>query len=407
MDELELLEQIDKKVDSLSEKQKKDIASVLKEAGDKADAAGKEAKEAADKFHKELTEKVEGINKEIAEKGATLKQMQDELAEYKAKKGRLVTFEGEEIESTVKLLREAFASEYKAISEQANEPKAAHKFKIKSAGTMTASANLTGNVIASYASTPAVRGRQKLHFRDLVNVIPSATGLWKFYRQNIPVGEGSVAFQTTHGATKSQLDYDWTEVTVTVDYLAGFVRIAKQMLQDLPFMQSYVSQELVEDYLRAEDLNFFGQLYTAATGSYTVNGTVTVERLIDAVAAVNENDYDVNGIVTTHAVWAKILKTKPADYSIPGGITITPNGDVLIMGIPLFKTKESYIGANKFLLGDWTKAAIIQTEGLNVNMYEQDQDNVVRNLITVKAEARVAMATLRTDAFVYGNAGNT
>jgi hypothetical protein len=69
--------------------------------------------------------------------------------------------------------------------------------------------------------------------------------------------------------------------------------------------------------------------------------------------------------------------------------------------------KDTYIGANRVLIGDWTKAAIIQTEGLNVNMYEQDSDNVQRNLITVKAEARVALAQLRLDAFSYFGAGTT
>jgi HK97 family phage major capsid protein len=343
----------------------------------------------------------------MAAKGATLKQMQDELTEFKASKGRRVTGDnGEDVESTRKLLKDAFAEEFAKIKEQANEPVAQHKFKVKAVGNMTAAANLTGSVQATYASQPALRGRRKLHIRDLLNVIPSATGLWKFYRQNIPAGEGSFDFQTTHGNLKEQLDYDFTEVTVTVDYLAGFVRIAKQMLQDLPFMQSFVSNELVEDYLRTEDNKFFGALYSAATGTAGTS-TVTVEKVIEAIANLEDRDYDVNGIVVTNQVWAKMLKTKPNDYSIPGGVTITPNGDVAIVGVPVFKTNASNIGNDRILLGDFTKAAIIQTEGLNVNMYEQDSDNIQRNLITVKAESRVALATLRTDAFTWMTAGLT
>jgi len=280
-------------------------------------------------------------------------------------------------------------------------------FETKDVGNMTAAANLTGNVVASYASQPAVRGRRKLHFRDLVNVIPSGTGSWKFYRQNKPVGEGSFDFQTTHGAVKNQLDYDFTEVTITADYLAGFSRVAKQMLEDLPFLQSYLPQELVEDYLRTEDLKFFMQVAGAATGTVSTSSTVTAEKIIDGIAAIEANDYEVNGIVTTHAVWAKLLKTKPNDYSIPGGVTITPNGDVAICGIPVYKTNAANIGNDKILMGDWTKAAIIQKAGLSVNMYEQDSDNVQRNLITVKAEARVALATLRPDAFLLMGAGTT
>lgn len=411
-DALDLVEDLVKDFGEFKKKNKAEQEKILKDASDKVAESTKEAREEAEKWYKELNDEVKKINTEIAEKGATLKQMQDEVTEFKAKGGRFRQADVEGVEPTVKLLSEAFAAEFTKIKEQANEPEAGHKFKVKAVGNMTAANNLTGNVVATYSLQPSLRGRQKLHFRDLVSVISSATGLWKFYRQNKPVGEGSFDFQTTHGAVKNQLDYDFTEVTVTVDYLAGFVRIAKQMMQDLPFMQTYVSNELVEDYLRTEDLKFFNSLTAAANGNLgDVNGTtVTIEKIIRGIAALGEDDYDVNGIVTTFSLWAKIINTKPNDYSLPGGgnaVTIASNGDVMILGIPLFKTKSAYIGADRILMGDWTKAAIIQTEGLNVNMYEQDSDNVQRNLITVKAEARVALATLRTDAFSYFGGGTT
>lgn len=361
-----------------------------------------------DKFKTKQDSTVQEIQEELAAKGATLKQIMDELQMVKAKGGTqkltLVT-SGEQ--STHEVLKEAFAKEHAAIIGKSKTDFERHKFETKNVGNMTASANLTGSVVASYASQPAIRGRRKLHIRDLVPVIPSATGTWIFYRQNSPVGEGSFDFQTTHGNSKPQLDYDVTAVTITAEYLAGFCRIARQMLQDLPFLQNFVTNEMVEDYLRTEDLKFFMQIAGAATGntSNLSTTTVTVEKIIKGIANLREGDYDPNGIVTTHAVWAKMLNTKPNDYSIPGGVTITADGQIAIAGIPVFPTVEANIGADKVLIGDWTKAAIIQTEGLNVNMFEQDADNVTKNLVTCRAEARVALAQLRLDAFEYFGAG--
>ena len=408
-DELELLEQLTKDFGDFKTKSRKETDLALKEAADKWAKEHKDEKEAFDKQLLELSTKVKEANEAIAAKGATVDQLMGEIEEFKKKKGRIAS-DGDDQESTINVLKASFKEQYEKMKEAADNPRTRIEWKIKSAGTMTASANLTGSVVASYASQPALRGRQKLHFRDLVDVVPTGTGLWKFYRQNIPVGEGSIDTQSTHGAVKSQLDYDFTEVTVTVDYLAGFVRVAKQMIQDLPFMQSFVTSELVEDYLRAEDLKFFGQLYSAATGSTAgMTSTVTVEKIIQGIATLSENDYDANGVVLTNAVWSKVLLTKPNDYSLPGGnaITIAPNGDVRILGIPLFRTKEAYIGAGRMIIGDWSKVKIIQSEGLNVNIYEQDSDNVQRNLVTVKAEARVAEALLRPDAFIYAGAGTT
>ena len=409
-DELELVETLMTNFEEFKTKNKKDREDLVQQIKDLAGKDFKDLKEQSEKDAKELREMVEKANTEIAAKGATVNQLLEEIEEFKKKKGRFTVEAAEDGQSTVSLLKEAWKANAAQLEVQAKKPKSSMEFEMKDAGTMTASANLTGNVVASYAAQPAARGRRKLHIRDLLDVIPSGTGVWKFYRQNVPAGEGSFQSQTTHGALKSQLDYDMTEVTITVDFLAGFVRIAKQMLADLPFMQSFVSNELVEDYLRAEDNKFFGQIYSGATGNASSSSsTVSVEKVIDYIASLGESDYEANGAVVTHAVWAKILKTKPADYSLPAGnaVTIDANGNVTIVGVPILRTNEANIGNNRILIGDWTKAKIIQSEGLSVNIYEQDSDNVQRNLVTIKAEARVALALLRPDAFIWGTAGTT
>lgn len=409
-DELELIEGLIGNFEEFKTKNKKDREDLVQQIKDLAGKDFKELKEQSEKDAKELREMVEKANTEIAAKGATVNQLLEEVEEFKKKKGRFTIEAGDDGQSTIALLKEAWKANAATLEVQSKKPKSAMEFELKDAGVMTASANLTGSVVASYATQPALRGRRKLHIRDLLDVIPSATGVWKFYRQNIPAGEGSFDFQTTHGAVKQQLDYDMTEVTITVDFLAGFVRIAKQMLADLPFMSSFVSNELVEDYLRAEDNKFFGLIYSGATGNASSSSsTVSVEKIIDYIASLGENDYEANGAVVTHAVWAKILKTKPNDYSLPAGnaVTIDASGNVNVVGVPILRTNEANIGANRILIGDWTKAKIIQAEGLSVNIYEQDSDNVQRNLLTIKAEARVNLALLRPNAFIWGTAGTT
>ena len=409
-EELEVLQELSAEFGNFKKKSADQIAAVKKEAAEQIEALEKKHTKELEAKGAEFQTKLDEVTKAATESGATVKQLLEEVENLKAKGGRIINPANADMVSTVSLLKAAFAEHGEKIAAQEKRPKASYEFDLKAAGNMTIADNLTGNGVAIYSPTPALRGRRKLHYRDLVDVIPSATGTWKFYRQNKPAGEGSFLTQTP-AALKSQVDYDFTEVTVTTDYLAGFVRIAKQMLQDLPFMQSFVGPELIEDYLRAEDFKFFQQLIAAANGNTSgVSSTVTAEKIIQAIAALSEDDYDANGIVVTNAVWAKILNTKPNDYSLPGGgaaLTIDASGNVNIVGIPLLRTNETNIGNNRMIIGDWTKAKIIQTDGLSVNMYEQDQDNVVRNLVTVKAEARVGHAILRTDAFIYTAAGTT
>lgn len=355
-----------------------------------------EAEKLAAAANKKIEDEVKAINEELGKKGATLEEIQKEIKAFKAKSGRFSAGEGADQKKTAEVISEAFEEHFAEIK---SFRKATGKFEMKAAGTMTAAANLAGNVVATYDLTPQVRGRRRINIRDLIPVINSSTGSWKFYRQRVPVGEGSFGFQTSHGTTKNQLDYDLDEETITVDYLAGFAVLAKQMMQDLPFLQNYVANELVEDYKRTESAQFFGLLTAGATGSNTTGSSVLAEKYIDWIASLMGNDWYPNAIVTDHTNWATILKTKPNDYNVPGGITISSDGTVMFCGLPLIA--QNNIGAGHTLIGDFSKAAIIQAEGLSADFFEQDGTNVRQNIITARVEARVALAILRPDAFIF------
>lgn len=389
----ELLTSIEKKLDenkTSSEQMKKDFETQLEKKF-------ADAKTEADKSNQKVEDDMKQIHEDMAKKGATLEDIQKELKAFKAKAGRFSAGENPADDSTVKVIQDLMAEKFDKI--RAMESKSL-KLETKTVGVMTAANNLTaGAVTITYDGVPAVRGRRKVNFRDLVSTINSSTGLYSFYRQGIPVGEGSVDYQSAIAAAKNQIDYDWAEVQTVTKYLSGYARLAKQFMQDLTFLQNTTAQELVEDYLRAESQVMFTQLASDAAGSTTTGASVYAEKLIDWIATLMGTDYTPTAIVTTPANWATLLKTKPNDYSIPGGVTISAAGDILFVGIPVIP--QNNVAAGKTFVGDFTKANIIQTDALSLQFFEQDQDNVIKNLITARVEARVNLATKRTDAFIY------
>lgn len=362
-----------------------------------------ELKSVADEQSKKLADEVKQLNEDGIKKGQTLAEINEEIKQLKANQGRHRTEFGEEVKSTQAIIAEGFAEHFEEI--KSVRKGSGFKMEHKAVGTMTSANNSGGNVVRTISNIFPTRGRRRSRIRDLVDVIPTATGLWEYWRQPYnTIGEGSFGFQTTPGALKNQLDYDYERVQVTADYLAGFVVIAKQMLQDLPFMQSQVTSDLVEDYNRVESATFFNQLTAAATGNNTAAQTVYAEKIVQWIANLLEADREPTGIVTTASNWATLMNTKPSDYSLPGGgsVTIGADGTVYFLGMPVYVASQAYIGANRTLIGDFNYAKILQAEGLSTNIYEQDSDNVRRNLVTIKTEARVALAVLRTDAFIYG-----
>ena len=354
------------------------------------EAAGKDSKAALDAVA-EVKNALEAIKTEQAEAKKQIDAIDKKAGEIKLNSA------GKPDNTFGAILSKAIADNYatiKKVNKSSN-----FEMELKTVGDMTVATNLTGSAVATYFPSLAAIPAQKVNFRNLVPAIQSETGVWKLYRET--GSEGSISVQSTPGTSKTQIDYDYTEVTYAVDFLAGFARIARQMLQDLPFLQSELPMELLRDFYKAENALFYTQLTTAATGSTSTTGTNAIEKIIDYVANLLDANFSPSAIVVNARLWAKILTTKPSDYSIPGGVTVDANGNVRVLGLPMIPA--SWMPANKVIVGDWDMARRVEAQGLSVQFFEQDADNVTKNKITVRIECREVLAILRPDAFVFAD----
>jgi HK97 family phage major capsid protein len=241
------------------------------------------------------------------------------------------------------------------------------------------------------------------HLYDVFRILPTATGNVTFPRGNAAIGEGSFGTQT-EGQSKAQVDYDVTMVNTSLSFIAGFAKVSRQMLQDLPFLQAYLSQSLLEDWNRRVNNSFMATITASATAGST-SATPVAERVIDYTAQhLALGLGQPNLILTTHAVWASILKTQPTNgsYGVPGGITIGANGETRIIGIPV--VPHSQIVSGKIYVMNTNAFAIAQASGLAVRSTEFDQDDFVKNLVTYRAEARVGLLSFQPTAAIYGSA---
>jgi HK97 family phage major capsid protein len=269
---------------------------------------------------------------------------------------------------------------------------------------MTLGNNLTGTSQVSYVPNSNMRPIQSNpRLYELFRIIPTATGNVTFPRATTGVGEGSFGAQT-EGNAKVQVDYDVTQVNVSVPFIAGYAKVSRQMLQDLPFLQAYLSQSLIEDWNKAVNIRFLNSIASGSTALST-SETVNATKMIDAIAQHAALGLgNANLILTTHASWARLLKTKPSDYSVPGGTIIAPDGSVRLAGIPV--VAHSQVTSGKFYAMNTDAFAIAQASGLQVRSTETDQDDFVKNLVTYRAEARIELLSFQPTAAVYGDIGS-
>jgi HK97 family phage major capsid protein len=342
------------------------------------------------------------LNEDAQKKGET-------LAELREKVNGLISSNGK-IKSAIEA--DAFADRQKSmknllvdiVSENFDAIKNERQFNsMKDVATMTLGNNLTGTSQVSYVDNPILRSFFNPHLYDVFRIIPTATGNVTFPRGNAAIGEGSFGTQT-EGSSKAQVDYDVTMVNTSVPFIAGFAKVSRQMLQDLPFLQAYLSQSLLEDWNRRVNNSFMSTITASATAGST-SATPVAERVVDYTAQhLALGLGQPNLILTTHAVWASILKTQPTNgsYGVPGGITIGANGETRIIGIPV--VPHSQIVSGKIYVMNTNAFAIAQASGLAVRSTEFDQDDFVKNVVTYRAEARVALLSFQPTAAIYGSA---
>jgi HK97 family phage major capsid protein len=376
----------------------------------------------ANEFTDALNPLVDSIKKEISEVNAKVEAHVNQLNEDAKKKGETlgelsekvnkVLAEGNRLKSNIEdsarkdmSRQDLMIEQLKGIiSENFDKIKSETPFQSKDAGVMTLGNNLTGTSQVSYVPNSNMRPIQSNpRLYELFRIIPTATGNVTFPRATTGVGEGSFGAQT-EGNAKVQVDYDVTQVNVSVPFIAGYAKVSRQMLQDLPFLQAYLSQSLIEDWNKAVNIRFLNSIASGSTALST-SETVNATKMIDAIAQHAALGLgNANLILTTHASWARLLKTKPSDYSVPGGTIIAPDGSVRLAGIPV--VAHSQVTSGKFYAMNTDAFAIAQASGLQVRSTETDQDDFVKNLVTYRAEARIELLSFQPTAAVYGDIGS-
>jgi HK97 family phage major capsid protein len=370
-----------------------------------------EVNAATEKAAKAYEGKVAQINEELTKTNKSLEEARQEVLEAKAAFGRIKEQSSQKVVKSyadqIAVLKSAIGdlvvNNYDSIKEAAriNGKSFSAELDSKAVGVMLESTHLTGDAYLSYVDNPFMRSFVNPHLRSVFGIIPVSTGSVSFPRGNNPVGEGSVAEQT-EGAKKAELDYDVTMINVPLKYIAGTAKISRQMIDDLPFVQSYLQTSLIEDFQRQENIKYLNAIAASATAGSS-SGANTAEKFIDYVAQLGGANWNANLILTTYAGWSSVLKTLPSggSYSVPGGLTIDNNGNVRIMGIPV--VPHSQVTAGKAYVMDVNKYKIAQQAGLAVRSTEYNVDDFEKNLLTFRVESRCELLQYQPTAAIYGN----
>jgi len=295
-----------------------------------------------------------------------------------------------------------FASELKARENELKEVGRGQKLGMKlKAATIETNLTVTGQAVGAGGSVINQNGSvifptPLVNFSNLVRTVVGTSDTIRIWRET---STANAIARVTMPNAKPEQDFLSPAVDFTASYLAGIFRFHKSMMRNLPWMQQRLPEMLRRNFFKKENSLFFTQLQAAAT-TYTGTG-VGVVALVEAIGALEAADYGVNGIVLNPADWATISVTRDDEnsFTLPSTVTFS-NGQLTINGVPVYKA--SFVPANNFIVGDWTYAYKYVTDGLKVEFFEQDADNVETNAITSRVEESNVLVIEQPAAFIRG-----
>jgi len=297
---------------------------------------------------------------------------------------------------------EAFSEALEKNFDAIQNVKAGSPFKMEVKADMTLGGSLApnGNLsgVASYSSRQALLPSQRVNMRELISTAISPTGLYVQYRETSAVQAMGVQ---TEGASKTQVQYDFTEVRIVQDYIAGFARFSKQMAKQLPYMQTTLPRLLTRDFYKTENAQFYADVIAQATGVTTTTGTNPVEIIMDLIANQQTANFNASYVIVSPATLALINRTLLTNGYYPGaaGVSSVASGAVVIAGTPV--VSASWANNASYLVIDMDYIERVETEAVNITFAMEDADNFTKNLITARIECQEELNLMLPASAIY------
>lgn len=251
-----------------------------------------------------------------------------------------------------------------------------------------------------------------LVMRDLLTVVPLTTGNAIEYVET--TWNYAADYQVLEGDKKAQGDVAFLEKTANVRTIAWFVKVSRQMMADAPYFASTVDSQLLYGVAKKEDREILlgdglaghlAGIMPAATAlpPDVLAGIInTADQILSAIAYLQSIGYTPTAIVLNPLDWAamQIAKTAQGIYILGG----PPQGlaPATLWNLPVVSSSE--MPPTEFLVGAFPpNAALFDRETASVDVSYENEDDFVRNLVTLRCEERVALAIYRPQAFVKGS----
>ena len=238
--------------------------------------------------------------------------------------------------------------------------------------------------------------------RDLFTVAQISGNAITYFLQDAYEGTPAV---TAENAKKPQNSTGFTPTTLALSKIAAYIKETDEIVTDAPFLASEVQNALLYQLGLVEDATLIGAVagttgilagtYGAGSGSIAAD---FADGLLYAIKAIKSSSaYDASVVIINPADMFALMTAKDSNLQYIGGGYFTGaygNGQYqpinAVWGVPVFESNAVPAGSAlvvaKQAVKVWVKG------GVDVKLYEQNEDDALYNRVTLLAEERIACA---------------
>jgi HK97 family phage major capsid protein len=238
---------------------------------------------------------------------------------------------------------------------------------------------------------------------------PTSSNAIEFTREASYTNSAAAAAE---GTQKGESALTWELVNMPVSTVAHWIKISKQLASDNTALAAYVNSRMTYGVNQKVDTqlvvgtgvapnisgtfiaaNYTAHGYTAANitafPATTLKRFALIRKVIGDLYAAG---YPATAVLLNPADWASMeieLMTVAAGQTL---FSVDAGGTPRLFGLPVVQSIG--LTAGNFQVGAFSQAYMIYNrEGVTIEMSDSDGDNFQKNLITLRAERRLALAT--------------
>jgi HK97 family phage major capsid protein len=252
---------------------------------------------------------------------------------------------------------------------------------------------------------------------DLLTSIPTTSNAIDWIQENVFT---NAAAETAEGAQKPQSSITFTPKTMPISTVAHWIKITRQLAMDNAALAAYINRRMIYGVnMRVESQLVAGNGTTpnlnglTNTGNFTPHGYTAAS--LTALGLTNNRfdligkmmgdaalaDYPADVVILNTGDWwtMRLAKDSQGRYLLGDpGSTVAPS----LFGRPVVASNA--MTADNVWVGSLSQAATLHNrEPVSIEMSESDENNFQLNLITIRAERRLALTVEKPAAARYGD----